>query len=116
MSYAGQTVCTTPVMRKKHIVVCSVAFLATLLLLAYAALFWPVPIERTLKTEISPDGTRTATYSWRPCRLFGAVSRDNPWVYLTIPDKATGRMVARHSLWADVPDEAEERLASRKPW
>jgi hypothetical protein len=73
-------------MRKKRIAIYSVAFLATLLLVAYAILFWPVPVERTLKTEISPDGTRIATYSWRPCGLLGTISGDNPWVYLTIRD------------------------------
>ena len=97
-------------------IIFSVAVLATLLLFAYAALIWPVPIERTLKTETSPDGSRTATYSWRPCGVLGAISEDNPWVYLTIRDHATGRVVARYSFWADAPDEAETRLASRKPW
>jgi len=103
-------------MRKKRIIVYLFAAFAILLLLAYGALLWPVPVERILKTETSPDGTRTATFSWRPCGLVGAFTKDNPWVYLTIREQATGRVVARYSFWADVPDEAEMRLASRKPW
>jgi hypothetical protein len=103
-------------MRKKRVIVYLLAVFATLLLLAYGALFWPLPVERTLKTETSLDGTRTATYSWRPCGVVGALTEDNPWVYLTIREQATGRVVARYSFWADAPNEAEQRLASQKPW
>lgn len=101
-------------MRKKGISVATGALVV--IFLAYGALDWPLPIERTLKTETSPDGTRTATYSWRPCGLLGAITKDNPWVYLTIRDQASGRVVARYSTSADVPEEAERRLASQKPW
>ena len=103
-------------LRTKRIIAYSVGVFATLLLLGYGAALWPVPIERTLKTETSPDGTLTATYSWRPCGLVGAVTEVNPWVYLTIREQKTGRVVARHSYWGDVPSDAEEMLASRKPW
>jgi hypothetical protein len=103
-------------MRNKRVIVYLLAVFATLLLLAYGALFWPLPVERTLKTEASPDGTRTATYSWRPCGVVGAFTEDNPWVYLTIREQATGRVVARYSFWADAPNEAEQRLASQKTW
>ena len=76
-------------MRKSRLFIYSVAVLATLLLLAYGALFWPVPIERTLKVEKSPDGTREATYSWKPSGVVGAFSGDGAWVYLTVRDLDT---------------------------
>jgi hypothetical protein len=103
-------------MRFKRVIIAMLTAFVVLLTLAYGALFWPLPIERTLKTETSPDGTRVAVYSWRPCGFVGVFTRDNPWVYLTLRDKASGNLIARHSFWADVPEEAEERLADHRPW
>ena len=78
----------------------------------------PIPPERILKIETSPDGRQTATYSWRPTGIMGAVTEDNPWVYLTIRDRVTGRIISRRTSLGDVPtvEEVEQRLGSTKPW
>ena len=103
-------------MRFKYILAYSVVVTAVVLLAGYAMLFMPLPPERTLTSHVSPDGTRTATYSWRASGFWGAYSKDGAHVYLTIRDRATGRLIARHSAFADVTEEAEIRLAAMKPW
>jgi hypothetical protein len=103
-------------MRLRKVITLGGAGLALVLVLVSVVGVCPLPPDRILKTESSPDGTRTATYAWRPSGVLGAVTKDNPWVYLTIRDRASGRVLARYSCWADVPEEAEMRLAAEKPW
>jgi hypothetical protein len=103
-------------MKRKKVLVLVAAAIVALPLLGYVGLFLPLPPERTLKTESSADGSQTLTYSWRPAGLLGALGLDNCYVYLTVRGQASGRVLARHSSAADVPDEAEQRLKARRPW
>jgi hypothetical protein len=103
-------------MLRKRVILWSAALVALLPLIIYGLLFWPLPWERIVQTETLPDGALTATFSWRPCGVLGVVTRDNPWVYLTLREQATGKEVARYSALADTPEEAESRLATQKPW
>lgn len=103
-------------MRNKRIITSPLAIILGLPALFYAALYWPLPFDRDLKAVTSPDGTRVAIYSWRPCGVVGAFTKCNPWVYLTVRDRVSGTIISRYSFWADVPEEAEERLGDRLPW
>lgn len=104
------------VLRVRSVLISFAVVLVAVLLIGYAMFLLPMPPERTLSRKDSPDGTRTATYSWRPSGICGAYSKDGAHVYLTIRDRATDRVIARHSAFADVPEEAERRLAAVKPW
>jgi len=78
--------------------------------------FCPIPFEQIVKEETSPDGSQIAQYSWKPCGLFGVITQDNPWVYLTIREKSSGRVLSRYSTWGDMPNDGEIRLSSFRPW
>ena len=99
--------------KKLIISCCALACLACLLFIAGIC---PLPPDRVLKVEQAPDGQRIAVYSWRPAGLVGMITKNNPWVFLTIRDRASNRVLARHAMWADMPEEAEVRLAGQKPW
>lgn len=103
-------------MRIKYDLAYSLVVTAAVLLAGYAICFVPLPPERTLTKSVSPDGTRTATYSWRASGYWGAYSTDGAYAYLTIRDRATGRLIARHSAFADVTEEAEVRPAPMSRW
>ena len=94
----------------------SAGSLGLFLALVYFGGAYPLPPDRVLKIETSPDGSQTATYSWRPCGLVRAVTKVNPWVYLTIRDRASGKVTKRYCFWGDIPEDAETRLVKRKPW
>jgi hypothetical protein len=82
------------------------------------AVVWvaPLPPDRAVAEEFSPDGRHVAKFSWRPAGVIGIVTRDNPWVYVTIVESSSGRVVARHETWGDVPADACDRLGSLVPW
>ncbi len=84
----------------------------------YFGIVCPMPIDHPMSTELSPDGRLSGTYSWRPAGLIGVLLGNQPWLYLTIRQHDSGRVVARHSVWGDTPEqsEAEERLSQYRPW
>jgi hypothetical protein len=102
--------------RMKRIAQITIAVLAILLLLFYVAFLWPLPGERVIKVETSPDGKLEATYSWKRSGFFGAYTGNEAWVYLTVRDSSSKEVIGRYSALADVPDEAEMRLGSQRPW
>jgi hypothetical protein len=83
-----------------------------------AALLAPVPIppDRVLSEEASPDSLLIAQFSWRPAGLVGAISKDNPWVYVTIRRRGSNAVVERYRTWGDVPDDAYKLLGQHVPW
>ena len=103
-------------MRIRNVVGCVLVAVVVVLACGYVMLFLPLPPERILKSAVSPDGFRTATYSWRASGILGIYSKEGAHVYLTIRDRSTGQIIARHAAFADVPDEAESRLGAVKPW
>jgi hypothetical protein len=84
----------------------TIAFLAPL----------PIPPDRVLSEERSPDGLLIAQFSWRPAGVLGAITEDNPWVYVTIRDGVSNAVVQRYRTWGDVPSDAYDRLAQHVPW
>jgi hypothetical protein len=76
----------------------------------------PIPPDRVLSEEASPDGLLIAQYSWRPAGVLGLTTEDNPWVYVTIRERQSNAIVERHRTWGDVPSDAYERLGSDVPW
>jgi hypothetical protein len=100
----------------KRIAQILISVLAILLLLFYVAFFWPLPGERVIKVETSPDGKLEATYSWKHSGFCGAYTGNGAWVYLTVRDSTSKEVIGRFTTHADVPDEAERRLASQRPW
>jgi hypothetical protein len=86
---------------------------AAVLLIGLAAVF-PLPPRRVTHTDMSPDGKYVATFYWKPACVVGAITKDNPWIYLTVSERATGKVVIAKSCWGDTPDD--DRLAAYVPW
>lgn len=103
-------------MRLKKILACSGMVILAIPLLGYAIFVLPLPPERTLRSEVSPDGTRTATYSWRACGVWGALSNNGAYLYMTIRDRATDAVIERHTAFAEPSEVAEVVFADEKPW
>src|SRR5262245_11910601 len=104
-------------MRRVSRVIATVsAALALLVSGAAVILVAPLPPDRSVAHEISPDGRYVAKFSWRPAGLIGMVTRDNPWVYLTVVESESGRVLERHYTWGDTPADACHRLGSLVPW
>jgi hypothetical protein len=80
------------------------------------ALVTPIPPDHALTESRSPDGEYIAKFSWRPAGFLGLVTKENPWVYMTIVQSSTDKVVERHRAWGDVPSDACERLGSLAPW
>ena len=91
------------------------AALLLLVLAVGAVALVPLPPDRILSAEPSPDGAQVAVFSWRPAGLLG-LNGDNPWVYLTIRERDSGIELERFSTWGDVPTDAYDRLAKHVPW
>jgi hypothetical protein len=77
-----------------------------------------LPIEQSLGSETSPDGSFVAEYSWRPCGIIGLFTTDSPMLYLSVRDMRTGAVVSRRKFWGDLAtlDEAKDRFDGTLPW
>ena len=82
----------------------------------YLCLFCPIPPKRLASTQTSPDGKEVARFYWRPCGLLGAVSKDNPYVYVEITDTASDMLVLSQSTWGDIPNDGPHRFAGIRAW
>jgi hypothetical protein len=82
----------------------------------YLAAFLPVPVERTVYQEDSPDGSMTALYSYRPAGLLGWAQGDSSYVYLNVYRKGSNERVVHTNGFGDVPWEAVDRLNKGLPW
>jgi hypothetical protein len=104
-------------LNRRHILVL-VAAAVILPSSVYFGIMCPMPIDHQLNTELSPDGRLSGTYSWRPAGLIGLLLSNQPWLYLTIRNRDSGRIVARFSVWGDTNEktEAEQRLSQFRPW
>jgi hypothetical protein len=89
----------------------------TIALVVGAALIAPIPLphDRVLSEEVSPDGLLVAQFSWRPAGVLGAISKENPWVHVTIRKRDSNAVVERYYTWGDVPDDAYKRLGDHVP-
>ena len=91
------------------------AGIVLVLIMAVLAPF-PLPPDRVLSQEWSPDGRFVALFSWRPAGIVSVITRDNPWVYVTVREKGSNAVVERHSTWGDVPEDAYSRLGQHVRW
>ncbi len=94
----------------------AVAAVVMVILLVILVAPLPIPPDRVLSEESSPDGGLIAEFSWRPSGLLGLITDDNPWVYLTIRERESGDVVERHRSWGDVPFDAYSLLGHHVPW
>src|SRR5688572_15117191 len=96
----------------------AIAILVAVLLAVIVALVvpFPIPPDRVLSLEPSPDGELVAVFSWRPAGVVGFFTEENPWVYVTIRDAESYEVVERHRVWGDTPDDAYVRLGEHAPW
>jgi hypothetical protein len=96
----------------------NVAIAVTVAIVLVAALLAPIPIppDRVLSEVVSPDSLLIAQFSWRPLGVVGAITKDNPWVYVTIRRRGSNAVVERYRAWGDVPDDAYSLLGKHVPW
>src|SRR3954468_21247724 len=90
--------------------------MAGLFCAGYVCLLCPIPPKRLASTLTSPNGKEIARFYWRPCGLLGAVTKDNPYVYMEIRDTASERLILSQSTWGDIPKDGPRRFAGVRPW
>jgi hypothetical protein len=76
----------------------------------------PLPPRRLAYEEGSPDGKYLAQFFWKPAGMMGLVTQDNPWVYLVVTERSTGRVVVKSSTWGDGPRDGIRLLGRDVPW
>jgi hypothetical protein len=94
-----------------------IAVVVTLLLVfLWVGFVAPLPPHRPVREDVSPDKTQLARYTWKPAGLFGQITEDNPWVYLTLVELSSGKTTASFQAWGDTPDDAISRFKDKVPW
>lgn len=83
---------------------------------ALAVLPIPIPPDRPLGEHRSREGAFIVRTSWRPAGILGAVSGDNPWVYLSLVDVDSSDTIVRYRASADVPEDVYRVLVDHRPF
>ncbi len=91
-------------------------FIGTAALGAWIALDW----EHPLGSDISPDGTLRADYSYSIRGIPELILEPlvNPRLHLAITDARTGKVISRHEYLGDIAtiEEARDRFKEKIPW